>query len=340
MQANENIIYLQDSNCYKKFYPFTHTIHTGQLLSGMYTMQQRWEAIMGCKVVCIRDETAIDCVTVFSADEYPKNYHLPILNNCYDIVGLNTKVIDLDASKIKMVPSHALPPNVKIMGTNAIHIGHNVQADFCIFNTTEGPIIIEDDVLIMEGSLLRGPLVIKKKAVVKAGARIYGGTTIGKKCIVGGEIKNSILLYAANKAHDGYLGDSYIGAWCNMGAGTSNSNVKNTGGIIHFFSEFLGESIPISNKAGVLMGHYTKTAINSSLNSGTVIGNCCNVFGDGLTPKYIDHFNWGFNEFTVYKYDEAIQHINNWMGFKKETLSEETEIQLRKLYKKMIKPIE
>ena len=338
MQQTNKVIYLQDAHCYKKFYPFTHTIHTGQMLSGRYTMQQRWAAVMGCEVHCIRNNSTPDGITIFSADDYPANYHLPTLNNTYQIVALNAKIIALDVAKVKTTVSHPFPKNCNIIGTNIVHIGNNVIANYCIFNTTNGPIIIEDDVVIMEAAILKGPLVIKRNAVIKACAQIYGGTTIGKKCTIGGEVKNAILLYASNKAHHGYLGDSYIGAWCNLGAGTSNSNVKNTGGTINYYSEYLGHVEAISNKAGILMGHYSRTAINTALNSGTVIGVSANVFGVGLTPKFIDHFTWGYDHFSPYTFTEAIAHINNWMAFKNEQLPAETEELLQKLFKKLIRP--
>ena len=154
----------------------------------------------------------------------------------------------------------------------------------------------------MEG-LLRGPLYIGKGAVVKMGAKIYGATTIGPGCTVGGEIKNSVLFAFSNKAHDGYLGDSVIGEWCNIGAGTSNSNLKNTAGDITVHLQ--GTAFKAGRKCGVLMGDFSRTA-NTSVNTGTVIGASANVFGCGLSPK-CSFFSWGYND-TV-KYD--------WKGFQR-----------------------
>ena len=147
-------------------------------------------------------------------------------------------------------------------------------------------------------------------AVVKMGSKIYEGTTIGPKCTVGGEIKNSVLFGYSNKAHDGYMGDSVIGEWCNWGAGTSNSNIKNTAsGVIVWTPE---GAIDVGLKCGVLMGDYSRTAINTAINTGTVIGVCANVFGNGLTPKYIPPFAWGSDGIQRYELQKAFTDINNW----------------------------
>jgi hypothetical protein len=153
------------------------------------------------------------------------------------------------------------------------------------------------------------------------GAKIYGGTTVGPFCTVGGEIKNSVLQSYSNKAHDGYLGSSVIGSWCNLGAGTNNSNVKNSGADIMQQHQVPGEKINIGKKYGAIMGDYSRTAINTSINSGSVIGISCNIFGEGLTPKIIKDFSWGINNSSNYQFEKAIEHINNWKEMKEEKLS-------------------
>lgn len=142
----------------------------------------------------------------------------------------------------------------------------------------------------MEGCLLRGPLAIGERTTVKMGTKIYGATTVGPKCTVGGEIKNSVFFGHSNKAHDGYLGDAVIGEWCNLGAGTSCSNVKNTASNVMVWTP--KGLMNAGKKCGVIMGDYSRTAINTSINTGTIIGVSSNVFGNGLTPKYIPSFSW------------------------------------------------
>jgi UDP-N-acetylglucosamine diphosphorylase/glucosamine-1-phosphate N-acetyltransferase len=172
--------------------------------------------------------------------------------------------------------------------------------------------------------MIRGPFALCEQATVKMGAKIYGATTIGPCCIAGGEIKNSVLLGYSNKAHDGYLGDSVIGEWCNLGAGSSNSNIKNTAGSIKIWNNATMDFEPAGIKCGLLMGDYSRCAINTSFNTGTVTGICCNIFGQSVYPKYIPDFSWGTERYVLQK---AIQDIDNWKKLKGHAISER-EIQL------------
>ena len=165
------------------------------------------------------------------------------------------------------------------------------------------------------------------------GATIYGGTTIGKECIIGGEVKNSIFQGYSNKGHHGYIGDSFIGSWCNLGAGTSCSNVKNTAGIIKYWNIGQHEFQPGGTKCGVLMGDFCKTAINTSLNSGTVLGIFANLFdGQLLSPKYIPAFSWGCNTGKTYASDKIIIEIENWMAMKNQKPAPEEISKILALY--------
>ena len=209
----------------------------------------------------------------------------------------------------------------KIIQPENIIIEEGAVVEHCIINASTGPVFIGKNALIMEGSVLRGPIAICENAVVKMATKIYGATTISSYCTVGGEIKNSVLQSFSNKAHDGYLGDAVIGSWCNLGAGTSNSNVKNSGNDVYVHYKPLNTNINAGKKCGVIMGDYSRTAINTSINTGSVIGVCCNIFGAGLTPKYINDFSWGMDNTTTYTFEKAIEHICNWKAMKGEALS-------------------
>jgi UDP-N-acetylglucosamine diphosphorylase/glucosamine-1-phosphate N-acetyltransferase len=191
----------------------------------------------------------------------------------------------------------------------------------CHLNASTGPIYIASGAEIQEGSCIRGPFYLGKDACVKMNTVVYGATTIGPKCIIGGEVKNSILIGFSNKAHHGYLGDSVIGEWCNLGAGTSNSNVKNTGGNISVWDESSSANRYVGNKMGVCMGDYVKTAINTSIITGATIGVGANVFCAGLTPNVVPHFSWG-TENTSYQIDKFLEDTANWKTFKNEAFSE------------------
>lgn len=192
-----------------------------------------------------------------------------------------------------------------------------------ILNASAGPIYIGKKAVVMEGACLRGPIAVGEGAVVKMGAKVYGGTSVGPYSTIGGEVKNAVLMGYSNKAHDGYLGDAAIGYWCNIGGGTTNSNVKNTAGEVEMCDMVSGHKIKAGSKAGMVMGDYTRVAINSSINTGSVYGVCSNVFGSGLLPKLVPNFSWGTDaKNKKYELEKAIQDVNRWMHLKHHRLSE------------------
>jgi len=200
-----------------------------------------------------------------------------------------------------------------------IFIEKGARVEHTILNATNGPIYIGRNAEIMEGCMVRGPFSLGEGSVLKMGSKVYGAVSIGPYCAAAGEIKNSVIFGFSNKAHDGYLGDSVIGEWCNLGAGTSNSNLKNNASEIRIWTP-KGE-LPAGNKCGVLMGDYSRSAINTSFNTGTVIGACCNIVGAGLTPKYLPSFSWGNDGIDRYDFDKAISDIENWKKLKGKNLS-------------------
>jgi UDP-N-acetylglucosamine diphosphorylase/glucosamine-1-phosphate N-acetyltransferase len=229
--------------------------------------------------------------------------------------------------------SKAVSKTNKLIKPAQIFIEPGAKVEHCILNATDGPIYIGRNAIVMEGSFLRGPVAICEGAVVKMGTKIYGATTVGPFCTVAGEVKNSVLFAFSNKAHDGYLGDSVLGEWCNLGAGTSNSNVKNTAGEVKYWVDADQKEVSAGNKGGLLMGDYSKAAINSSFNTGTMVGICCNVFAAGLTPKFIANFSWGVDGITKYKLDKAIVDIDNWKKLKGLTISDSEKQILTDIYK-------
>lgn len=204
---------------------------------------------------------------------------------------------------------------------NDIFLEKNVKMEYVFLNTEFGPIYISENAEIMEGAMIKGPVYIGKNATVKMGAKIYSGVSIGENSVVGGEVKNSIIDDFSNKGHDGYLGDAYIGKWCNLGGGTTNSNVKNSAGAIQICHLHDEKMYNAGKKAGVIMGDYTRTAINTSINTGSIYGIASNIFGNGLLPKRISNFSWGVSSIR-YEWNNAIRDINNWQAFKQNKLSE------------------
>ena len=237
---------------------------------------------------------------------------------------------DLITSKRK---SNAISKTNKLVNRRAIFMEAGAKVENCTLNAAEGPVYIGKNATIMEGSMIRGPVAICDGAVVKMGTKIYGATTIGPFCTAGGEIKNSVLFGFSNKAHDGYLGDSVLGEWCNLGAGTTNSNVKNNAGEVKYWVDADKKEISAGTKGGMLMGDYSKAAINTSFNTGTVVGVCCNVVTPGLTPKLIPNFSWGADGITKYKLNKALLDIDNWKKLKGATITEREKQILTDIYK-------
>ncbi len=218
----------------------------------------------------------------------------------------------------------------QVVHQDDIFIEEGASVDFAILNSTSGPIYIGKDAQVWEGAAIRGPFALGENALLKMGTKIYGATSIGPNCAVGGEVKNVVMIGNSNKAHDGYLGDSVIGEWCNLGAGTSNSNVKNTGGEVKLWNNYTKEFIGAGNKCGVIMGDYSRVAINSCINTGSVIGVCCNVYGAGLLPKVIHDFSWGPDQ--KYDFDKALDDINNWKKMKHKEITEAEKLVLKYIF--------
>ena len=253
-----------------------------------------------------------------------------------DAIGmlqLHTKFIENDFTWVKKhVTGIKIDTSNKVIQPENIFIEKGAEVHCAILNASTGPIYIGKNAMIMEGTAIRGPFVLGEKGVVKMNTSIYGATTIGPYCLAGGEIKNSVLMGFSNKGHEGYLGDSIIGHWCNLGAGTCNSNIKNTAGPIQMWNEAKQIWETVGQKMGMLVGDYSRFAIQSSINTGSYIGVSANIFGNGLLPKFMPNFTWGI--VPGYQIDKAIEDIGNWKQLKGFVMSEEEKQVLQKLYKK------
>ena len=213
----------------------------------------------------------------------------------------------------------------RLINKDNIFIEEGASVSCSNLNASEGPIYIGKEAVIMEGTSIRGPFILGHKAVVKMNTSIYGATTIGPYSLSGGEIKNSIIMGFSNKGHDGYLGDSILGFWCNLGAGTSNSNVKNSAGKVQLWNEAKQVWDTVGQKMGMLVGDYSRFAIQSRINTGSYIGVSANVFGTGLLPKNLPNFTWGI--LSGYVFEKVIEDIGNWKKMKGfEVTTEEKEV--------------
>ena len=205
--------------------------------------------------------------------------------------------------------SAPLPLSNRLIGpTNQLFLEPGVDIEGCTLSTRSGPIYIGTNAVVLEGCLFRGPVAVNAGAILKMGAKIYGGTTIGDRCKVGGEISNVIFQANSNKGHDGYLGNAVVGEWCNIGAGTDASNLKNDYGPVKVWS-YADRAMRSSNLQfhGLIMGDHAKTGIGTTLNTGTTIGYASNVFGADFPPAFIPSFSWGGAAgLTTYRLDKAM----------------------------------
>ena len=250
----------------------------------------------------------------------------------WNIFQLNDYAIREDFSLLtEKRRSQKISKTNKVIKPGNVFIEKGAVAEHCFLNASEGPIYIGKNSLIMEGSAIRGAFACGENAVIKMNSRIYGATTVGPYCTVGGEIKNTVLFAYSNKAHDGYIGDSVIGEWCNLGAGTTNSNIKNNASSVKVWTP-KGE-MNAGQKCGVFMGDYSKTSINTSINTGTVMGVCSNIFEAGLTPKYIPNFSWGCDGLRRYDLEKALIDIGDWKKLKGKNITENEKTILTYIFK-------
>lgn len=230
--------------------------------------------------------------------------------------------------------SQTLPSNNTVIAGDNIFLEEGAQVSCAILNAQSGPIYIGRNVHVMEGAIIRGPVTIGEGSTIKMGARIYGPTTIGPYCKIGGEVNESVILGYSNKAHDGYLGNSIIGEWCNLGAGTTVSNLKNNYSTVRMW-DYSTRAMRDTGLQflGLVMGDHSKASIQSMFNTGTIVGVASNVFGEGFPPKFVPSFSWGGSSgLMTHRLDEALATARKVMARRDVEFSTEDENILRKVF--------
>jgi len=204
--------------------------------------------------------------------------------------------------------SEPLSATNTLMGKE-LFIEKGAMVECAILNSLTGPIYIGKDAEVMEGSIIRGPFALGEHSTLKMGAKIYGPTTVGPFSKVGGEVSNSVIIGYSNKGHDGFLGNSVLGEWCNLGADTNNSNLKNNYAEVKLYNYLEKKQIGTGLQfCGLMMGDHSKTGINTMLNTGTVVGVCANIFGGGFPPTFVPDFSWGgIAGGATYELDKALE---------------------------------
>ena len=247
------------------------------------------------------------------------------IEHSWDIFSKNGEAIMRDFEMLtKGRESQSIPEGIWTKNPENIFIEEGAKLEFCTLNASEGPIYIGKDAEIMEGSFVRGPFALCEHSTLKMGAKIYSATTIGPHCKVGGEVNNSVIFGYSNKGHDGFLGNSVIGEWCNLGADTNNSNLKNNYAEVRLWDyESEGFAKTGLQFCGLMMGDHSKCGINTMFNTGTVVGVNANIFGAGFPRNFIPSYSWGGSGgFTTYKTDKAFEVAKVVMGRRNIELSE------------------
>ena len=240
-----------------------------------------------------------------------------VIDHPWDIFTHNGTEILLDFELITAErKSQPISETNTVVGDGEIFIEEGATVEASILSTGNGPIYIGKDSEVMEGSVIRGPFALCEHSATKLSTKIYGPTTIGPHSKVGGEVNNSVIIGYSNKGHDGFLGNSVLGEWCNLGADTNNSNLKNNYGMVDCWNYPANGYIDTGLQfCGLIMGDHSKTGINTMLNTGTVVGVSCNVYGADFPRKHIPSFSWGSaRSLLTYKFDKAIETAERVMA--------------------------
>ena len=252
-----------------------------------------------------------DLNAIHAIEKIEFSSELLAVKNVWDIFQKNGDALKLDFELLtKNKKSQALSNSVTVIGDkNLVFLEEGAKAEACILNTTAGPIYLAKDAEIMEGSVVRGPFSLGEHSALKLSTKVYGPTTIGPHCKVGGEVNNSVIFGYTNKAHDGFLGNSVIAEWCNLGADTNNSNLKNNYGNVKLFNYAQSKMVDSGLQfCGLIMGDHSKSGINTMFNTGTVVGVAANIYGGGFPDTHIPSFSWGGSEgFEIYRLEKLFE---------------------------------
>lgn len=248
------------------------------------------------------------------------------LRNTWDIFSKNGEALQQDFELLtKGRKSAPISKTNHLIHPENIFLEEGAKVEFSILNATEGPIYLGKDSEVMEGNMIRGAFALCEHAVVKMGAKVYGPTTVGPHGKICGEINNSVIFGYSSKGHDGYLGNSVLGEWCNIGADSNNSNLKNNYAKVRLWN-YATEGFDQTGLqfCGLMMGDHSKTAINTMFNTGTVIGVNCNIYTPGFPRNFIPSFSWGgATGFSTYHTSKAFEAAKVMMARRGKTFDEQ-----------------
>jgi len=246
----------------------------------------------------------------WKGQEIVYDFSFDFLKNTFDIFKKNEKEIAADFQLLtENRVSEKISKTNNIAGAENIFVEKGARIEFATINATLGKVYIGKNAEIMEGALIRGSFALCEGSTIKMGAKIYGPTTIGPFSKAGGEINNVVIQGYTNKGHDGFLGNSVLGEWCNIGADSNNSNLKNNYAEVRLWNYNTNNFAPTGLQfCGLIMGDHSKCGINTMFNTGTVIGVSSNIFGTGFPRNFVPSFAWGgASGFIEYNFKKAIE---------------------------------
>ncbi|MCF8379444.1 MAG: GlmU family protein [Bacteroidales bacterium] len=287
---------------------------TKELVAEITRLKQNQTLVNGELIIALNinsdDLDDASDIDISGIDEIEAKGGYNTINDPWNIFQLNGEELVKDFALItKGRKSQVISKTNRMVAPENIFIEEGASVEFAIINASEGPVYIGKNAVIMENAVIRGPFALCEGSVIKMAAKIYGPTTIGPFSKVGGEINNSVIFGYSNKAHDGFLGNSVIAEWCNLGADTNNSNLKNSYDEVKLWSytqqSFVGTGLQF---CGLIMADHSKSGINTMFNTGTVVGVNANVFGSGYQRNFIPSFSWGGTSgFKVFDIKKALK---------------------------------
>ena len=346
---------------WEKYLGYTTTTITEEYLTDKYPMVEMEQNVL-INSAYLPNEVLAEMImaleenqAIFSDDEviafYTKDTQEEVDFDTYDIIEYEEEVIKIEyvwdifqkndaaiREDFELLTegrtSQPIPASVNTIAPHNIFIEEGAKLEYVTLNAATGPIYIGKNAEIMEASVIRGPFALCEGAVVKMAAKVYGATTVGPECRIGGEVSNSVLFGYSNKGHDGFLGNSVLGEWCNLGADTNNSNLKNNYEEVKLWNydkrSFVKTGLQF---CGLIMGDHSKSGINTMFNTGTVVGVCANIFGSGFPRNFVPSFSWGGAAGMVtYDVKKAFETARIVMSRRNVEFTEEDEAILAEVY--------
>lgn len=310
---------------------------TKMLVEQIQALQVGESLVQGKELLAYRSDAAVPSIEINFEGE------LMQINRLWQLFEYNDAAIQADFDLLTQGrSSQKLSDTNQVLAAENIFVEEGAKVECAILNASTGPIYIGKNAEIMEGAIVRGPLAMCEHSVLKMGAKIYGATSLGPYCKVGGEVSNSVFLGYSNKGHDGYLGNSVLGEWCNLGADTNNSNLKNNYAQVRLWNYAQGSFERTGLQfCGLVMGDHSKCGINTMFNTGTVVGVSANVFGAGFPRNFVPSFSWGgASGYTTYQLKKVFEVAEKVMARRKIAFNQQeqhilsTVFELTKSYRK------